>query len=69
MTKHHISAKPQQFRKDVEPVACAIQKQETPFREEPNQQSDFFSVTSEARLKAMFYQNQQTLFHTTYRSC
>lgn len=38
ITKHSISVKSQQFRKDVEPVASALQKQETSFREEPNQQ-------------------------------
>lgn len=38
MTKHGISVKSQQFRKDAEPVAPATQKQETSFREEPNQQ-------------------------------
>lgn len=36
MTKHCISVKSQQFRKDVEPVPSAIQNQETSFRGEPN---------------------------------
>lgn len=65
MTKQHVPVKSQEFRKDMEHGASAIQKQEITFREEPINGSDFSLVTSKAREKVMLHRNYKILFHTS----